>query len=312
MALELVSVLREFQLQGDPSTCGEQDNKVFDSYAYAANGCGTRFMRQIADPQKPWEHSKVLMNDGQVVGSGEDPRAFYWRDSPCVSAVSYSRNHGQINKIYIQRSNRWITLIPPRKLKPGKNWAPFVKENELYFVHAYSPFRVLKARFLDEADPFMVLDVVASHAIRTPRSFDKFSMFRGGSNGLQVGGKIVGVGHTNQRMDRAGDSMVHRPFLFVYAPEQYLSYYTFDFDFPERYRIVDPTSLFMKSGRLHMVTCETEFVWDRTPQRGRSCLYQLEIPGDEDENGIGFRGRRIYWWAHGESSKVRRLLGAWR
>lgn len=312
MTLKLVSVLREFQLTEASPKPGEEDNWVFDSYAYTTDGQGTRFVREIADPQKPWENSNVLMQDGQVVGSGEDPRAFFWRDSPCFSVVSYSPNHGQIHKVYVQNADRWLILVPPRKLKPGKNWAPFIRDNELYFVHAYSPFRVLKARFLNESDPFMVLDVVACHDIRTPRSFDKFSMFRGGTNGLQRGEQIVGVGHTNRRMNREGDSMVHRPFLFVYRPDQDLTYYSFDFEFPDCFRIVDPTSLFEKSGVLYMVTCETEFVWDRTPQRGRSCLYQLVIPGAEDENGISFRGRRLYRWAHGESSKVRWFLGARR
>lgn len=312
MGLNLISVIREFQLVEGPWDRQTGDNLLFDSYAYGPHAKGTRFTRGIADPQTPWENSCLLKDGDQIIGSGEDPRAFYWQDSPCISAASYSRGHGQINKIYVERQKRWITLIAPRKLKPGKNWAPFVKDDELYFVHAYSPFRVLKARFLNESDHFMVLDEVADHPIRTPRSFDNFSMFRGGSNGLQLGSQIVGVGHTNERLDRSAESMVHRPFLFVYEPNETLTYYGFEFDFPEKYRIVDPTSLFMKEGKLHLVTCETEFIWDRTPQRGRSCLYQLSIPGESDENGIGFRGRRLYRWSHGETSKVRRILGAWR
>ncbi|MDG2014490.1 MAG: hypothetical protein P8J33_13360 [Pirellulaceae bacterium] len=312
MALTFVSVLREFELQENPSPDQAQANQIFDSFAYGPDGHSTRFSRVIQNAQAAWVGSQIVGEQGEVLGSGEDPRAFFWRDSPCISAPSHTREHGHINKIYVHKLRKWFTLVPPKKMTAGKNWAPFVWNGDLHFVHSYSPFRVLKARFLSEQDDFMVLERVAEHRIPTPKSFDRFSKFRGGSNALQWGNRVLGVGHTNERQGRASDTMIHRPFLFVYEPEQSVTYYAIDYDYPTEFRIVDPTSLFAKNGELHLVTCETEFIWDRTPQRGRSCLYHLDIKGDFDENSTRFRSRRLHRWAHGESSKIRRILGPWR
>ena len=312
MALTFISVLREFELRENPAPDDIQANQIFDSFAYDSEGHSTRFARVIQNASAAWEGSHIIAGQDKVLGSGEDPRAFFWLDSPCVSAPSHTREHGHVNKIYVHKLRKWFTLILPKKMKAGKNWAPFVWDGDLHFVHSYSPFRVLKARFLSKHDDFMVLDMVAEHPIPTPKSFDRFSKFRGGSNALQWGDRILGIGHTNERRGRANDTMIHRPFLFVYQPKRSVTYYAIDYDFPEEFRIVDPTSLFVKNGELHLVTCETEFIWDRTPQRGRSCLYQLDIKGDFDEDSISFRSRRLHRWAHGESSKIRRILGAWR
>lgn len=312
MAITLISVLREFELLENPSPDDSQANQIFDSFACDPEGQRTRFARVIQNAKTAWDGSRIIVEQDKVLGSGEDPRPFFWMDSPCVSAPSYTREHGHVNKIYVHKLRKWFTLILPKKMKAGKNWAPFVWNGDLHFVHSYSPFRVLKARFLSEHDDFMVLDVVAEHRIPTPKSFDRFSKFRGGSNALQWGGRILGIGHTNERQGRASDTMIHRPFLFVYQPKRSVTYYAIDYDFPEEFKIVDPTSLFVENGELHLVTCETELIWDRTPQRGRSCLYQLDIKRDFDENSISFRSRRLHRWAHGKSSEIRRILGAGR
>ncbi|GAA6163601.1 hypothetical protein NBRC116590_13050 [Pelagimonas sp. KU-00592-HH] len=311
MTLKLVSVLREFTLE-DKST-PDNANFVFDSYVNCPTHGLVHFARKIEDSQQPWVDTTVVMNGSQVVGSGEDPRAFLWRDSPCISAAFFNPGHGFINKIYILSENRWLTLLPPDNLDAGKNWSPFVKDGDLYFVHGFSPFRVFKARMLHENDGFLLLDTVAEHEMPTRKADDNYTRLRGGSNALQFGDLIVGVGHTNDRIGpKVHTNTYHRPFFFVYRPDKSLAYYECAFDFPERYRIVDPTSFYEKDGKLFLVTCETEQVWHHTPQQGRICLYELERPGDDNEDSFGFGGRRIHRWPDGQPSKIRRLLGAWR
>ena len=198
-------------------------------------------------------------------------------------------------------------------MKPGKNWTPFTRGDDLYFIHQFSPFVVLKARFLNEADNFLVLDVASKHNLRTPKSVDRFSQFRGGSAGLEFGEYIVGLGHTNiapSRWDKK--SIIHRPFWFVYRPDHSVSLFEFDFNFEDTYKIVDPTSLYVENNQLVATTCETERGWHMTPQKGRICRYTIALPGEFNENSLSFGGRRLYRWSDGETAQKRRLLGTWR
>lgn len=311
MPVELISVLREFDLL-EKST-PEHENFVFDSYAYAPESGLTKFNRRIEDTRRQRLNSTIHCNDADAVGTGEDPRAFFWRGSPCISALTAPPGHEFINKIYILNEDRWLTLVTPKGLAPGKNWSPLVLEGELYFIHGFSPFRLLKARHLHPNDPFLLVDIAEELPIKTPNSTDGFSNLRGGSNAVQLGDWIFGAGHTNDRRNRRDHlTMVHRPFFYVYLPGQSLTYYECAFDFPDRYHLVDPTSLYIRDGRLNLITCETERVWGHTPQKGRICLYQMDIPGDCNENSLGFGGRRLHRWTHGQPSQIRRLLGARR
>ncbi|WP_299352328.1 hypothetical protein [uncultured Shimia sp.] len=309
MPPERVSVLREFEMIEQP--CTGQETLVFESRTHTEKFGFTRFVREIKNTDRPWTDTVILRDEGQVIGSGEDPRPFIWRGSPCAIATTFSPKHGPIHKIYVQTLNKWILLIPPRSIATGKNWAPFVADDNLFFVHAMSPFRILKARFISEHDDFMVLDVVAEHPMRTPKSSDGFSQFRGGSNALQFGDRILGIGHANQRPDRKDPaSMIHRPFVYDYRPGKSVSYYSFDFDFEDTYRIVDPTSLYQKDGITYLVTSETEQVWHLTPQMGRTCLYSLGRIEENHEEGFGIGRRRLHRWSHGQASAIRRFLGA--
>lgn len=311
MRTKLVSILREFEIVETPRPGSE--TFVFDSYTYTPEHGLTRYWREIRDTISPWEGSRILMNDGEVIGSGEDPRAFVWQGSPCAMASTYSHGHGHIHKVFVNRLNKWFILIPPHGLAPGKNWMPLVIRDDLYFIHALSPFRLLKARFHEVRDVFMVLDIVAEHDMPTEKSSDGFSQLRGGSNALSIGERVLGFGHTNIRRDpKVETSMEHRPFIVDYIPGKELAYYSLDFDFPDTYKIVDPTSLYQRDGQLFLVTSETEKVWHRPPQIGRICLYSLNIDGAEHENGFGIGRRRLHRWAHGKTPAKRGFLGAWR
>jgi hypothetical protein len=312
MNITFEAVLRDIHIVDDASD--RLDNHVFLCQAFnPETNSLTQFTRLFhPNGEKPWVGSAIIMDDVHDIGSGEDPRPFFWRGSPCISSVIYSDLHGFINRIYVKNLNRWFMLVAPKGLNPGKNWAPFVQDDELYFVHEYAPFRVLKASFLSEDDDFLALEIVAEHGITTAVSGDRYSQFRGGANALQFGNKIVGFGHTNQQPGTTKETIVHRPFLFIYEPGVRLDYYACNYDFPSQFRIVDPTSLYFRDGKLCLVTCETEQVWSTFPQTGRSCLYTIDIKGLLDEDSSGSRGRRLHRWSYGDPPQKRRFLGAWR
>ncbi len=309
MKIRHEAVLREFD-KLDRST-PEHSNMVFDCIARTPEGEETRFARRIVDSKRSWHDSVIVMDGEEVIGSGEDPRPFFWQGSACISAQVFNPQQRLINKVWIKDQDRWLVVVPPYNLPPGKNWMPFVRGDVLYFVHELSPFRVLKASFIHPRDDFLVLDTVIEHPVRVPVSFDKYSRLRGGANAVQIGDLIVGFGHTNDRPVPAPESITHRPFLFVYDWEKRLEYYSFDYEFDDRFRVVDPTSLYRQGDRLYLVTCETEYAWQVTPQKGRICLYSIDIAGEPNESGFGLGGRRLHWWPHDKPSKIRRLLGAW-
>lgn len=306
----LKRVLREFELLDRPTD--SEPNCVFDSYVPGGTGKLIRFSRRIEDAKIADLDSKIFMGDDQIIGSGEDPRAFSWRGSACAYVLSHSMSHGYLKRLYIHDEQRWLSLIPPRGLVPGKNWTPFVRDEELYFIHSFSPFRVLKPRFVNKSDNYMLLDIVAEHRFRLPKSHDRFCRFRGGSNGLDLGGTVLGFGHTNEtnggRRDRR--ALVHRPFLFAYRPGQSVEIFEPELPFPPQHWVVDPTSFYREDGALFVVTCETERVWGITPQRGRICLYEVEVFGGKHEDSVGAGRRRVHRWTPREPSQIGRLLGA--
>jgi hypothetical protein len=308
MKLNFEQTLGEISIVGD--TPRGADNLVFPSQIFdPTTGQFAQFVRSFhPETGRFGDGSTIIVEGTRNIGSGEDPRPFYWRGSPCISAQTFSDGHGFINRIYVKNSDKWIMLITPKGLNPGKNWAPFVRDGDLYFVHAYSPFRVLKASFLSEKDDFMVLDVVAEHPVTTPVSSDRYSQFRGGSNALQIGNKVVGVGHTNQQLGDTIETIVHRPFLYIYEPDVRLDYYACDFDFPECYKIVDPTSLYLHEGQLLLMTSETEEVWSTFPQSGRSCLYSIDMNGLFDQDNTASRGTRLHWWPREEAPQRRKFF----
>ena len=308
--IEFHSMIREIKIV--ERSAGGIENLLFESHTHDDRHGRSTFARHIPDASQPWENNTILMNGEIPIGSGEDPRAFQWRDSPCCTALTFSPDHGFINRLYIAAEQRWITLIPPKSLAPGKNWMPYVVDGTLFFIHGFSPFRVLRARFLSERDNHMLLDIVAEHPMKLPKSRDGFCQFRGGANALALGDRVVGIGHTNTPLPDQPGSIRHRPFLFHYIPGKRVDLFTFPHDFPAQYRIVDPTSLYLRDGRIFLTTSETENEWHLPPQTGRMCLYSINAEDVSHEDSIGFRGRRLHRWTDDQPSQIRRLLGAWR
>ena len=110
---------------------------IFDSFATDCFGNLIKFSRFCEDIDQ-WAVSSLILNDSRDVGSGEDPRAFTWRGAAYAYSVSYSKNHGFINKIFSADSSRWINLITPPSIQAGKNWSPFTINDELFFIHEFS------------------------------------------------------------------------------------------------------------------------------------------------------------------------------
>jgi hypothetical protein len=272
ISLTLNSIIREFKF--------DETSSIFDSIAVNSKGERLCFTRNIPLPVR-WQDSKSFLNYTIELGTGEDPRAFLWKGVPCFSTIVYSYEHGYFNRLYHTEQSRWYNLIPPKNVISGKNWTPFTIGEDLYFLHEFSPFRIMKARPLNSVhDSFLFFDTIAELQTEIGTSVDNYCSLRGGSNGLLIKDTIFGFGHTNEyRGDKKFENIIHRPFLWAIKTGL-----EFNIEikepirepFDDRYMIVDPTSFFIENNCFYMVTCETEYPWNVTrDQHGRICVYEV-------------------------------------
>lgn len=271
--LVLHSIAREFRLNESPD--------IFDSVTVSPSGKRFKFVRHIPVSDR-WQDSKNILNDTQEIGTGEDPRAFLWNGVPCISTIVYSYEHGYFTRLFHTEFSKWFTLFPPKEVKPGKNWTPFTIGENLYFIHEFTPFRVLKARPLNSKhDNFLFFDTVAEFPVPPVPSVDGYATLRGGSNGVIIKDSIIGFGHTNEFIGESRfENIIHRPFLWEIKTGmefKAVTYPSITSPFDGSYMIVDPTSLFLENNVLYLMTCETQYPWNVTrDQRGRICIYEVQ------------------------------------
>jgi len=242
---------------------------VFHSQCYIA-GKEYTFSRHV--DSQDWVNTQVTVN-GTVLGPGEDPRAFDLLGIPACYSVRFTEQDRFIPQLYIQGDAGWdcIRMHMADGLSAGKNWAPFTYNNEIYFVHEISPFRVVKL----EGD--VVNSVFAKELPADIQPLDRYPVLRGGCNGLEISnGKILGFGHDNYAPTR--DSICHRPFGWcVDMINHTVDIITVNAEWDDHFNIIDPTAFIIRDGQYYLMTCETQFAWHIGTQSGRSCLYTVEI-----------------------------------
>lgn len=267
--LRLIKILRTFQF--------ERTMHIFDSYCYNDTQGFMKYTRYKSNPDSWWDDSRIYGSLENDLGPGEDPRCFFLNGYPCVYAIVFDTTHGWINKLYLGITKRWYTLWLPQNLVQGKNWTPFVRNNELYFIHEFAPFRLLKIELKNLEDSFLkALVMYESSNTGETSGTDGYSIYRGGSNGLEWEDLVFGFGHINRR--NINGLTEHRPFFwefdFIKAPRIKMIN---DNHFDSSLAIIDPTSQF-KVGKNHfLVTCETQVHWQYGVGGGRICLYEIVI-----------------------------------
>lgn len=235
----------------------------------SVDGMDYTFSRHVN--HQDWFNTQVKIGDA-LLGRGEDPRAFDLMGIPACYSVQFT-GHEFIPQLYIKGNDTWdcIQMRMGDNINPGKNWAPFVYDNEVYFVHEISPFRVVKL----EGD--VVYSVFQRDLPAEIQPLDSYPVLRGGCNGLDIGnGLVLGFGHDNYAPTR--DSIRHRPFSWsVNMANQTVDIDKVDYAWDDRYNIIDPTAFILKDGQYYLMTCETERAWHIPVQSGRSCLYAVTI-----------------------------------
>lgn len=145
-------------------------------------------------------------------------------------------------------------IVPPPILRGGKNWQPFLRNGRLFTACGFAPLTVAE---ITEQGGMQVIHQ-GDTEFWLPAAHDKYTMFRGGSNAVVRGNDVFGFGHLTRCRDD------HRPFWWSLDPSMQMT-----ISFPSAFfglkakgfNIVDPTSLFMFEGRLHIGLCCSEREW---------------------------------------------------
>jgi len=243
---------------------------IFHSTCFSDNVDYT-FSRSVSNLS--WTTSSVKVNN-LTIGLGEDPRGFDLMGIPACFSIRFNEIERFVPQLYIKGDIGWdcLRMKMGENLSVGKNWSPFVYNDEVYFVHEFSPFRVLKL----EGDTVNTMFVAELESEIMP--IDNYSILRGGSNGLQISETtVVGFGHTNKASNVNDiNTIIHRPFMWsVNMQTQKVDIIDINFSWDNEYNIIDPTALILMNDDLVLQTCETQYVWNNSNQNGRTRLYNI-------------------------------------
>jgi hypothetical protein len=274
---ETADVFHSFAVCGDELVCAIRRHGIRDVYNVAKTlpAYDSRILFQKFDMAT----GNLIADPVEIMPIGEDPRCIVVRGRPFVLTPA---SPGQpLNYVLFDvhaRKNINLEFRGSRGLKYGKNWQPFVFEDELYAVHAFSPFRIVKidvetgtCEVVFEKD--IGLDLLAPH--------DRFTHFRGGGTALVLHGEIVGFAHLTL------DSGRHMLFRWTFSPARRQVSLCCDIDTrflaAEGLHIVDPTSFFSFRDKLYLgLSCSNrDWFYGQTHSS-----YLLEITGEPADSAL--------------------------
>jgi hypothetical protein len=164
-------------------------------------------------------------------------------------------------------------IVPPALLRGGKNWQPFLRHGRLFALTGFSPLTVVE--ITEQGRMHVVHRSDAEFWLPAPH--DRYTMFRGGSNAVVNQKQVFGLGHLTRCRDD------HRPFWWALGKSMRMTIGFSSAFFGLRakgFNIVDPTSLFLFDGRVHIGLCCSEREWFYG-QRFLNLLIALPCPDVE-------------------------------
>ena len=207
--------------------------------------------------------------------AGEDPRLIVVRDRPYIlSAVPPGRDANYVLYDIEARESRNIEVAGWTRPQYGKNWQPFVLDGELYAVHGFNPFRILR---IDVATGRAELCFERAVGLSEVTGHDHYTRYRGGGAAIVRDGVVRGWGHATVDTGR------HFPFGWNFSLDTGRFNVDFDFDLMSfhnaGHNIVDPTGLIAWDGRHFMgVTCSIRDWFYGQHFAGYLCEVELDVP----------------------------------
>lgn len=206
--------------------------------------------------------TNIILRNGRTF-HGEDPRPFIWNGKEYVITQRFPGNFANVENFMVDvnsgESNLYRVNIP--NFFYGKNWSPFVYQNELYILHRFDPFTLL-----------LNGNVIVELQTNLPIDGTRFCQYRGGSNGIQISDSIVvGIGH------RTYTQYDHMPFIWKIDFEKRTLELMNLTQFQKEERINDPTSLFQENGQTYLALFESSKRWHDNDLNCRSLLYKIDL-----------------------------------
>ena len=207
--------------------------------------------------------TKICLNNN-IFFNGEDPRPFILNNITYVLSQRFVDNFDNIQNyiVNVETGEYQLYKINIPNFSYGKNWTPFVYENELYIIQKFDPFTLIKNG-----------NIIIQFDTNLPK-FNNFCEYRGGSNGIEINkGIIVGVGHKTIKYD------YHLPFLWVIDFNKNTVEIMDLINYEYTQTLNDPTSLWIdnKTNKIYLSIFESSAFWDICPIYCRSLIYEIDI-----------------------------------
>ncbi|WP_068241995.1 hypothetical protein [Tritonibacter horizontis] len=204
-----------------------------------------------------WVDGALQAQDQRNLGHGTDPRVV--SDGETAYVFQLMRRDGDQQKSFYR-----ILKLPDQisfdiedvaGMPLGKNWQPFLKDGKLFVVFGFDPLKVIEIG--EDGSTKVVATQQTQLDIFPPHQ--KFSMFRGGSNGVVAeDGCVYGFGHLTVRNFR------HDIFMWRLDADWNLdvkiSSNTIGLK-DQGYMITDPTSFFEYDGAIFLGLALSERDW---------------------------------------------------
>ncbi len=209
------------------------------------------------------EDNNIIKLRNNMLFNGEDPRPFKLANEEYIVS---QRFHGDFKTVenYIVNVNKgdnYLYKVNRNNFFYGKNWTPFVYNNELYILHRFDPFTVIKNG-----------NIIIEIQMNLPNDSTDFCQYRGGSNGLQIDDNIVvGFGH------RTYTNYDHMPFIWILDFKNKTIEIMNLINYEKKERINDPTSLWKENNQIYLSIFESSKRWHDHDLNCRSLIYKINL-----------------------------------
>jgi hypothetical protein len=203
-----------------------------------------------------WKQTKeeIVQLNEQFLWNGCDPRVIADKNN---FYILFRAMEADNEKAYIFSSinKRVIPLKFNQENIPfGKNWVPFLKDGELFSIHGLDPFVILKI----DTKTGIAKDIYYKNInFSSKANYDKYSIFRGGTNAIVYKKRLYGFGHATLARYK------HYPFLWEFKFDSESLRITFQNELfaKDSFNIIDPTSLFVSKNKIYIGACYSERDW---------------------------------------------------
>lgn len=202
-------------------------------------------------------HKGLVLKEKTYIGLGADPRMV----SNNKDAYAYIVGYGEAKHpafLYKESNNSLTPLKGPENFDWGKNWQPFLKDDQLFIVHELTPFSIYK---IDLNTYELTRSTYIDSNLSLPAHYTHHTMFRGGANAFTENGKLHGLGRASAQPYK------HLPFYWTSENNEAPSIsFTNDFNniANKGFNIIDPTCYFKTDDNTFIGLACSETVWFHT------------------------------------------------